>query len=181
MITPEFKTKLERVRGFLKERSLKGVLLSSRLNFSWLTCGRSNHVRWNLDKGVASLWVTTQDVQLWTNVIEKNRFREEEARGLPFRFRAHPWWRDDKKAWLPKGRAGSDDGAYGTLNFKEEIAQLRWSLTREEAGRFRRMGKLSGEAMSEAAFKVRPGWTELRAAAELAAARMRTTLTRTNL
>jgi len=171
--SPEFKTKLDRVRGLLREKSLKGLLLSSRPNFSWLSCGRSNHVRWNLDKGVASLWVTEKGVELWTNAIEKNRFQEEETKGLPLLYRAHPWWRDEKRDWLPKGRVGSDDGAYGTLNLREEVAALRWSLTAEEAARFRRMGKLSGEAMSEAALKVKPGWTELRAASELAGAMVR--------
>src|SRR5439155_1208761 len=97
---------------------------------------------WNLDKGVASLWVTETGLELWTNNIEKNRFQEEETKGLPLEYRIHTWWKDEKKDWIPKGRVASDDGAYGTLNLKEEIAALRWSLTKEEVARFRRMGKL---------------------------------------
>jgi Xaa-Pro aminopeptidase len=89
---------------------------------------------------------------------------------LPLEYRIHSWWQDGKKSWFPKGRVASDDGAYGTLNLKEDIAALRWSLTKEEAARFRRMGKLSGEAMAEAAHRVRRGWTEVRIAAELAGA-----------
>ncbi len=163
----ELKTKLQRVRHLIKEKSLKGVLLSTRANFSWLTCGRSNHVRQSSDKGVASLWVTPNQVELWTNSIEEIRFRTEETKGLPLRYRAHPWWRDEKRSWLPAGKIGSDDGAYGTIDLKEEIAPLRWSLTSEEAVRYRKVGKLAGEAMSEAAKLVRKGWTEQKAAAEL--------------
>jgi Xaa-Pro aminopeptidase len=165
----EFQTKLRRVRGFLKERRLPGVLLSTRANFSWLSCGRSNHVRLDGAGGVASLFVTRGGVELWTSNLEEPRFREEEARGLPLAYRVHPWMRDDKGSWLPPG-AGSDDGAYGTLNAAREAASLRWSLHPEEVRRYRKVGRLAGRVLLAAGRKVRPGWTENRLAAEITGA-----------
>lgn len=86
----ELSTKLQRLRGLLKARSLQGVLLSTRANFSWLTGGRTNHIRSDVEKGVASLWVTPKAVELWCNSIEEKRFQEEEAKGLPFTYRFIP-------------------------------------------------------------------------------------------
>ena len=53
--TKEFTAKLLRVRKLLKIRKLKGLLLSTRANFSWLTCGKTNQIRADVEKGVASL------------------------------------------------------------------------------------------------------------------------------
>src|SRR5579864_1205705 len=88
----EFAEKLKRLRGFLRARSLQGLLLSSRANFSWLTGGRTNHIRSDSEQGVASLWVTGKGAELWCNAIEEKRFKEEEAKGLPLTYRVHPWY-----------------------------------------------------------------------------------------
>lgn len=169
----EFKLKLQRLRGFLRVRKLQGVLLSTRANYSWLTCGRANKIRSDIEKGVASLWVTQRSVELWCNNIEENRFRVEEAKGLPFEYRVHPWY---EKFSPPRHQGAkkefgfntaSDDGAFGTLNLKDEIAELRWSLTQEEAARYRKVGLLSGQAMEIVGHKLKRGWQEEQVAAEL--------------
>jgi len=161
----EFKTKFNRLKVFLKVKGLRGVLLSTRANYSWLSCGFTNRIRSDVEKGVASLWVTPKCVELWCNNIEELRFKGEEAKGLPFKYRVHPWY---EGANIPAlSRVASDDGAFGTKNLKDEIAQLRWSLTQEETNRYRKVGKLSGEAMNVVAHKVKPGWTEQRVEAEL--------------
>ncbi len=141
-------------------------MLSSRANFSWLTCGKNNQIRADVEKGVASLWVTSKTVELWCNNIEERRFREEETAFLPLDYRVYPWNQDEKKQWLPKG-AASDDGAYGTLNLKDEIAVLRFSLTPEEIIRYRQVGVLAGEVMGFVGQNVEKGWTENQVALEL--------------
>ncbi len=161
----EFKTKCSRLKGFLKAKDLRGVLLSTRANYSWLSCGLTNRIRSDVEKGVASLWVTPKGVELWCNNIEEPRFKEEEAKGLPIKYRVHPWYEGANIPGLSK--VASDDGAFGTKNLKDEIAQLRWSLTQEEISRYRKVGKLSGEAVNVVARKVKPGWTEQRVEAEL--------------
>ena len=163
----EFKLKLKRIRDLLKSRKLKGVLLSTRANYSWLTCGHTNRIRSDIEKGVASLWVTPQSVELWCNNIEENRFRAEEAKGLPFEYRVHPWYETYSPLGILKGKTASDDGAFGTLNLKGEIAALRWSLTAEEITRYRLVGRLSGEAMELVGRKLKKDWSEEQAAAEL--------------
>ena len=161
---PELSEKLRRVRRFLVGRRLKGVLLSSRANFSWLTGGRSNHVRSDSEKGVASLWVTPTQAELWCNSIEEKRFQQEEAQGLPFTYRVYSWYEKFKPV-LPK--AISDDGAFGLPALPAEIGQLRWSLIPEEIQRYRKLGKLSGEAMEIVGKRIKVGWRENQVAAEL--------------
>lgn len=177
----ELKTKLQRLRGLIRKRGLQGILLSNRANFSWLTGGFTSHIRSDVEKGVASLWVTAKTVELWCNSIEEKRFLEEEAKGLPFTYRVHPWYepptfppqrrRDaEKKLHFPKvnlRKTASDDGAYGLASLKDEVARLRWALLPEEVERYRKVGKLSGEALETVGKKVRKGWRENQVAAEL--------------
>ena len=167
MKSSEFKIKLTRLRGLLRKKSLKGILLSTRANFSWLTCGQTNQVRTDIETGVASLWVTNKGVELWTSTIEESRFQTEETANLPLKYRTHPWWRDDQESWIPSGRVGSDNGFKGTLPLKNEITALRSPLLAEEIKRYRYLGKLSGEAMEEVAGQIRVGWTEQQAAFKL--------------
>jgi Xaa-Pro dipeptidase len=162
----ELSNKLQRLRDLLKARSLDGILLSSRANFSWLTGGRTNHIRSDVETGVAYLWVTSQGVELWCNNIEEKRFREEEAKGLPFTYRVHPWY-EGLKTTLKKARAASDAGGFGLPNLREEISRLRWSLLPEEIQCYRKVGKLSGEALQVVGERVRKGWRENQVAAEL--------------
>src|SRR5581483_7335610 len=160
----ELKEKLKRLRSLLKARSLEGVLLSSRANFAWLTGGRTNQIRSDVEKGVASLWVTQKGLELWCNAIEEKRFREEEALGMPLDYQIRPWYEPFKPSFK---KAASDDGSYGLHSLKEEIAQLRWSLHSEEAVRYMQVGRLSGEALEVVGKKVRKGWKETQVAAEL--------------
>ena len=81
----EFNTKYKRLKGLLKAKGLGGILLSTRANFSWLTGGRTNHIRADVEKGAASLWVTPKGVELWCSNIEEKRFREEETTGFPLK------------------------------------------------------------------------------------------------
>jgi antitoxin VapB len=118
---------------------------------------------------VASLFVTPKTVELWTNSIEQARFREEETRGLALTYRVHPWMSDEKADWLNK-RMASDGGSYGTKNLGQEIAALRASLLPEEIVRYRKVGRLAGEAMVLAARKLRKGWAEFQLAATLSEA-----------
>lgn len=164
MKNKELTIKLTRLRGLLKSRKLQGILLSNRANFSWLTGGFTSHIRSDVEKGVASLWVTPKAVELWCNSIEEKRFLEEEAKGLPFGYRVHPWYEPTQ----PKlKKAASDDGAYGLPSLKDDVARLRWALLPEEIERYRKVGKLSGEALETVGKKVRKGWRENQVAAEL--------------
>lgn len=164
MALTEFKTKVGRLREFLGRKGLGAVLLSSRANFSWLACGRTNQVRSDSEKGVAALWVTRKGVELWCDSIEEKRFKEEEARGLPLVYRVHPWTGGPPASF---SKAGSDNGAYGLPDRGGEIARLRWSLLPKEISRYRKVGKLSGLALEAVGKRARRGWTERRVAAEL--------------
>ena len=161
----EFNAKLKKLRDFLNRRKLQGVLLSTRANYSWLSCGHTNKIRSDIEKGVASLWVALNAVELWCNNIEENRFRAEEAKGLPFKYRVHPWYEPFSPKEILKGKIASDDGAFGTLNLKDEIAESRWNLTNEEMNRYRKVGILAGQAMEVVGHKLKRGWQEQQVAA----------------
>lgn len=168
-MSTEFQDKILKVRRFLKDRALNGFLFSTRPSFAWLTCGRDNHIRSDVEKGAAAIWVTPTAVELWCDSIEEKRFREEETRGLPLKYRVYPWYETGISMWL-KGKAASDDAANGTKYLKSEIARLRWVLTGEEIKRFRMVGRLSGQAMEEIGLRLKPGMREQQVAAELSRA-----------
>ena len=160
----EIKTKLQKVRALLRREKAQALLITHRTNFAWLTGGKDSHVRWDSPKGVGSLWVTAKDFELWTDPIEDKRFREEEFHDLPIPIRVRPWLESPK---FPKGKVVSDDGAFGLPSIGPKVARLRWALLPEEIARYRRVGKLAGEAMQTVGFRIRRGWTENQVAAEL--------------
>ena len=47
--------KLTRVRAYLKDNKLDGLVLSTRANFAWLSGGGDNHVVSQSEGGVGSL------------------------------------------------------------------------------------------------------------------------------
>ena len=63
----EIKEKERRVRKFLKEQQLDGLLLSKSANFAWLTGGKDNHVFIATEGGVASILITKDKKYIITN------------------------------------------------------------------------------------------------------------------
>ena len=54
----ELDVKQQRIAAFLDQHALDGLLLARRDNFSWITCGRDNHIANNSPMGVASILAT---------------------------------------------------------------------------------------------------------------------------
>src|SRR5437868_10807315 len=89
----EVEAKVARVRGYLRDTGLAGVLISRQDNFAWLTAGRDNRVVDSSDVGVASLLVTADARFVLTNRIEAGRIADEEVDGQGWEQRTFDWYR----------------------------------------------------------------------------------------
>ncbi|MBE7559133.1 hypothetical protein HS125_09355 [bacterium] len=83
----EFKLKLARVRTFLTEQELDGVLLCRRPNFSWLSCGARSFVSSVGELANGYFLVTHDRVVFMSNNIERRRWLTEELADLPLEAR----------------------------------------------------------------------------------------------
>jgi len=161
----EVKEKERRVRKFLKEQKLDGLLLTKSANFAWLTAGKSNYVFIATEGGVASILITRDKKYIITNNIEAPRMVDEEIGNQNFELKKYDWWDDDKKKEIISGlvdinKICSDDGFGGTKSI--DISKLRYSLTKEEIKRYRWLGRKAGVCMENVCRKIKKGDTEYR-------------------
>ena len=75
----EIREKEKRVRGFLKAKGLKALLLKRQANFSWMTCGGLNLVGITTEMGATSLLITEDSKFVISNNIEAPRMIDEEG------------------------------------------------------------------------------------------------------
>jgi len=161
----EIKEKERRVRVFLEQKSLSGLLLKRQANFSWMTAGGLNLVGITTEVGAASLLITGDAKFVICNNIEAPRILEEEALETQG-FTAKPFpWQDDREVPIIKelvggGRLGSDVPFPDAAVLVEEIARLRYSLTPEEHERYRWLGEKVSLALEGTLRETRTGERE---------------------
>jgi Xaa-Pro aminopeptidase len=167
----ERQIKRQRVNEYLQHKGLRAVLLSNRDNFAWFTCGRDNHVVSASERGIATLLVTADRAWCLTTNIETPRLRDEEL-DADIEVVDAPW--HEAEALADRGReiAGvgpiaSDAGALGAPCLDADWAELRYSLTREEVGRYRALGADCSQIMGQLCKSLRPGDTEATVAARM--------------
>ena len=167
----EVQAKLEMTRGFLRERGLGAVALSTRANFAWLTAGGMNHVGLGSATGVAALVVTADEQYLLTSNIEAGRIEDEETGELPFEIRYMQWDEEDPTEMLgtvASGRIGADAGYGGAdVDISGDFARLRWQLMAPEIERYRQVGRIASEAIAATCREIEPGMAEHEIAAAL--------------
>jgi len=170
-VAGEFEIKQGRIQTLLERHKLDGLLLRRVNNFAWATCGASAYVDRAESNAEASLLITRTGRHLITNNIEVARLAEEEKLESDWEFHFAPWHEGQQKTIdaLVRGlRLGSDGCRAGGSDLSAELSHLRASLTVEEGGRFRELGRLCAEAMDAAVRAVRPGQREHEIAARLA-------------
>lgn len=162
----EFEAKLAQIRGFLRERNLGGVVLTSQALFAWATAGGDNHVVLASEYGVARLLVTADRAAVLSNNIEWRRLSTEEFKGLDLsriEFWYCPWHADEAVAEIVR-RLGqqrwASDSDIGPAQLGEDFTKLSYSLHGHEIARYRKLGKDCAAAMEEALAAARPGATE---------------------
>lgn len=168
----EFQIKQERVKNFLREHELKGVLLSRQSNFAWITGGGDSHVVMGSDLGVASVLATENKNYIITNNIEARRIKDEEIK-QNFNIASHFWYEDEKRLAIikkicPINKLGSDAPLPGAKLIASEFSKLRYSLTPEEIGRYEWLGRKCGKSMGKVCHSIKIGDTENEIAGRLA-------------
>ncbi len=160
----EIREKERRVRSFLEENEIDALLLSKQNNFSWLTAGGDNHVVIASGMGVASLLITGDRKYLIADNIESSRLEEEEVTGLGFEVKDYPWYGEGKNRILKELTSGmkvaSDDGFPGTETVDAKVAELRYSLTKEEVERYRRVGAGTAASLGKVCRRIKRGDSE---------------------
>ena len=164
----ELQIKLSRVHTLLDRHQVEGLLLRRVSSFAWATCGAESYVNTAVTEGAASLFITREHRYLLTNNIEAPRMEQEF--GLAdqgWEFLVSPWTDPLKELnQLVAGKNFAADVAFpGAKDVSGEVARLRSALTEIEGERFRKLGRLTAEAMVSALQALRPGMSEYQIAA----------------
>jgi Xaa-Pro aminopeptidase len=172
MTQPEAVPKLERVRAYLAASGMRGALLASQPNFSWITGGGRGHVSIASERAVAAVLVTADAAYLLADNIERRRLEEEELPGHPFQVREFSWWSssllDEARRLVPEAELASDLPGFGHPLSATEGVRLRNPLLPEEMERYRKLGEDVAVALTHAALHCRPGLSEHQLAGMLA-------------
>jgi antitoxin VapB len=114
--------------------------------------------------------VTRDGDEVIVPVNEAARLEAEELGGLGTRFRVIGW-EVDRDAELPRGdRVGADSPIPGRRDVSGALEAARRSLTEDEQGRFRALGRDCAEALTGVALALEPAASEHAAAAAVGAA-----------
>lgn len=162
--------KREKVRAWLKESGLDGVIISRRDNFAWITCGGDNRVINSSEVGVGHIVITQNKHYLVSYYMDSDRLMEDQVPGQGYEQVTMYWYEGDERL-RAKELAGKSVGADtiipGTKFVGEEIMDLQWPLNDIEVTRIRWVGRQVGEVLENLLRKVEPGMTEREIANQL--------------
>lgn len=170
----ELQIKLERVRNFLAEQGISGILLKKQANFSWLTGGGLNMIGIATELGMSSLLVTPNDLYLIANRIEASRMMDEEGlKELGFKLLTFEWYEDREESLVKEVidcvPIGCDMPVYGFSNLDADFKKLRYELTTAEIERYLFLGEKLSAAIEKVLSEVKPGDTEAEITGQLTA------------
>ncbi|MDR3577449.1 MAG: M24 family metallopeptidase [Anaerolineaceae bacterium] len=166
----EFEQKQRAIQELLEKHQLDALLLKKVSSFAWATCGAASYVNTATTNGDSQLLIKRSGRYLISNNIEITRLEKEDGlKRQDWEFHIAPWYQanpaEDK---LASGlRLGADGPQPGALDVGEEVARLRSYLLPEEQERYRKLCRLTAEAMVAAVHSVQPGQTEYEIAARL--------------
>jgi antitoxin VapB len=173
----EVQTKHNRIRKYLGQEKLDGVLLTSVANFSWITAGGDSHVENSSKFGVASILVTEKEKFILTNNIEVNRLLKEQLTGIEaeFEFIVSKWFDPAEEESLIQnlvsGKKITSETYRSSLPLlNSNFQSLRYQLTESEVERYQWLGKQTASAIELVAKKIAPGMTEHEIEAEMSKA-----------
>lgn len=160
----ECAAKLQLVRDVLGTH--RAVRLRGVDWFAWITAGGSSTVLLAAECGVAEVVVTPHGAWVVTDEIEAGRLMDEEI-PAGFAVRALPWAKPDERdrvvRALAEGRTLlSDRPAAGEGALPEELVAVKRTMTVTEIERYREVGRLAAQAMTEVLTRAKPEWSELR-------------------
>ena len=160
----DIQLKTSKVREVLQRTGAAAVRFRGIEWFGWITAGGSSAVLQTVEGGVADILITPTDFVVLTDEIEAPRIRDEE---LPEGTALHavPWTASQEQQKFVDQVVGaglvlSDRPGPGESHLPEELYRIRHQLTFFDVERYRELGRLSAEAMTEAMLRATPEHTE---------------------
>ncbi|MBD1824733.1 M24 family metallopeptidase [Cyanobacteria bacterium FACHB-DQ100] len=170
--TTEISQKLTWMREALQEAGASGLRLSGIDWFAWATAGGSNMVLLAADTGVAEVLVTLNGAWILTDEIEAQRLQDEEVpSSSDYQWAIAPWAKKaDRESFVQKVTQGGKVISDIEGNLPRSLIDHKRMLLPSEIDRYRQVGKLASEAMTEVLTQASPDWTEVQLAGAGAAA-----------
>jgi Xaa-Pro dipeptidase len=165
--------KLHRLRQWLAQAGLAGVLLSRRDNFAWATAGGDSRVLNNSEAGFGHLLVTPERHYLLAHSMDAERLFEEQVPGQGYELVTLRWHQGDPRRQaqaLAGGPLAADLPLEGACLANQQISILHYPLTELEIQRSRWLGHKTGTLLEELALQVAPGMSEISIARRMQAA-----------
>ncbi|WP_013334252.1 M24 family metallopeptidase [Gloeothece verrucosa] len=161
----EVSAKLELIRQTLAKTEARGVRLRGSDWFAWVTGGASNTVLLTAETGVAEVLITAQDAWVLTDEIEAQRLIDEE---LPSNFKLwiNPWADMPKRETfvLEQTEGGLLESDRPNSSLEKPLSSSflihKRKILSSELERYRQIGRLASEAMTEVLNAAQPTWTE---------------------
>ncbi|MBJ6752304.1 M24 family metallopeptidase [Geomonas anaerohicana] len=132
--------------------------------FAWITAGGSNEVLLAAETGIAEVLITPDGAFVVTNEIEAQRLADEQ---LPegFQLRVLPWAYPSQIDVVLRELAHglpvcSDRPSEGEHELPAPLQAARRVLTEAELQRYRSVGLLAAQAMTEVLTQAQPQWSE---------------------
>ena len=168
----DMQEKIARVRALLKDKKLDAAAFSSQANFAWLTGGADNHVGLATEAGASTVVVTNTAAFVLADNIEAPRVEAEETGSLDLEVIDYPWWEGRLEeritALVGSDKWAADFPCANHPDIEPLMYPLRADLTDTEVETYRRLGKITGQALQTVAETVEIGHTELEVAGEAA-------------
>jgi Xaa-Pro dipeptidase len=167
-----------KVRTFMQEQGLDGILLRKRRSFAWLTGGRDNHIVNTSEEGVADLLLLNDRLYCIASKMENARIAEEELDGVACDWVTPEWHEghDAAIARLTEGlKIGTDvlpakvGGLLDGVHLERPLAELSYTLDDREIDAYRELAKQAARAVESTCREIVPGMTEHQIHAHLAA------------
>lgn len=173
----EVSVKLELMRRSLQETQSAGIRLRGTDWFAWATAGGSNTVLLTAETGVAEVLVTATDAWILTDEIEAQRLKNEQlphdSEGSPYKLYVHPWTQSwERESFVREVASGGqilsdqprgsfpDRSTSTEVSLPQSLIHQRWVMLPSELERYRQVGRLASEAITEVLAQAQPTWTE---------------------
>lgn len=158
-----FRIRIALVQAFLHRNNYDGVLLNRADNFAMATGGKRNFINTFTENGANALFVDRDgNASFVGNNIEYPRIMTEELAGLGCGSESFLWFEGSTAAIAKdrfKGNLVSDDGSLGE-NVHAKLASIRALLSEAELEKYRRLGAIASEAMTNTVEAIEQGMSE---------------------
>lgn len=161
----EIQHKLGLMRNALRRCDASALRLKGSDWYFWATAGADNTVLMTSGTGVAEILVTADEAWVLTDEIEAERLKAEQS-AAGFQFHVRPWEDEHNFAAFVHDRSSTDKvlcdrPSAAEFPLDHLLQQQRITLTSSEVIRYKEIGLLASQAMTEVLMQARSDWTEL--------------------